>query len=253
MDETVPLLAQGAVAMPAHDRSHDGDRNLLLGIIALQMGFVSRDQLMAAMHAWGLDKCKPLGQVLREQGALSVEDREAIESLVWRYLLIHDNDPERSLAALSSIGGRLREDLSRIGDLNLQTSPPAETVTQHDRESTLAYPGSPATPGGRFRILRPHARGGLGVVSVALDVELHLEVALKEIQKRYAADEEPRVRFLLEAEITGGLEHPGIVPVYGLGHHPDGRPFYAMRFMRGESLREAVARCHGDPRRVVSV
>jgi serine/threonine protein kinase len=79
---------------------------------------------------------------------------------------------------------------------------------------------------------------------VAVDEELHREVALKEIQERYAADVQPRARFLLEAEITGGLEHPGIVPVYGLGHHPDGRPFYAMRFVRGESLREAVARYH---------
>ena len=33
--------------------------------------------------------------------------------------------------------------------------------------------------------------------------------------------------------MTGGLEHPGIVPVYGLGHTPDGRPFYAMRFIQG--------------------
>ena len=63
------------------------------------------------------------------------------------------------------------------------------------------------------------------------------------------SERQPRLRFLLEAEITGGLEHPGIVPVYGLGHHPDGRPFYAMRFVRGESLKEAVARFHGEPGR----
>jgi tetratricopeptide (TPR) repeat protein len=56
--------------------------------------------------------------------------------------------------------------------------------------------------------LRPHARGGLGVVSVALDEELHREVALKEIQERYAGEEQSRTRFTLEAEITGGLEHP---------------------------------------------
>ena len=118
------------------------------------------------------------------------------------------------------------------------------SATGHDTESTLTYLGSPTTPGGRFRILRPHAQGGLGIVSVALDQELHREVALKEIQERSASEEQPRLRFLLEAEITGGLEHPGIVPVYGLGHHPDGRPFYAMRFVRGESLKEAVARFH---------
>ncbi len=48
----------------------------------------------------------------------------------------------------------------------------------------------------------------------------------------------------VEAEITGGLEHPSIVPVYGLGHTSDGRPFYAMRFIRGDSLKEAIRRFH---------
>jgi serine/threonine protein kinase len=57
-----------------------------------------------------------------------------------------------------------------------------------------------------------------------------------------------RTRFLLEAEITGGLEHPGIVPVYGLGAAADGRPYYAMRFIRGESLKEAIDRFHGPDR-----
>jgi serine/threonine-protein kinase len=222
---------------------------LLFGIIALQMDFISRDQLIAAMHAWVLDKHKPLGQVLSEQGGLSPEDHEAIEFLVRRHLLRHDNDAERSLAALSAIGQRLRDELSHIGDPDVEASLGCVAATRPDTESTLTYLGSPTTPGGRFRILRPHAQGGLGIVSVALDEELHREVALKEIQERYARDEQPRLRFLLEAEITGGLEHPGIVPVYGLGHHPDGRPFYAMRFVRGESLKEAVGRFHGGPDR----
>jgi serine/threonine-protein kinase len=221
---------------------HSADRNLLFGIIALQMDFISRDQLIAAMNAWVLDKHKPLGQVLSEQGALSAEDHEAIDSLVRRHLLRHDNDPERSLAALSSIGQRLCDDLARISDPEVQASLPCVGAARGDTDSTLSYVGSPTTPGGRFRILRPHAQGGLGVVSVALDEELHREVALKEIQECFADEPQPRLRFLLEAEITGGLEHPGIVPVYGLGHHPDGRPFYAMRFVRGESLKDAVAR-----------
>ena len=60
---------------------------------------------------------------------------------------------------------------------------------------------------------------------------------IKEIQQRFADDANSRARFVMEAEITGGLEHPGIVPVYGLGQYADGRPFYAMRFIRGDSLR----------------
>jgi serine/threonine-protein kinase len=225
---------------------HLADRNLLFGIIALQMDFISRDQLVAAMAAWVVDKHKSLGKVLCEQGALSVEDNEAIESLVRRHLLRHDDDPERSLASISSIGQRLRDDLAIIADPDLQASLPRIAAERCDTDSTISYVGSPTTSGGRFRILRPHARGGLGTVSVALDEELHREVALKEIQERYANEEQPRLRFQLEAEITGGLEHPGVVPVYGLGHHPDGRPFYAMRFVRGVSLKEAVAHFHSQ-------
>jgi serine/threonine protein kinase/tetratricopeptide (TPR) repeat protein len=103
------------------------------------------------------------------------------------------------------------------------------------------------TSAGRYRILRPHARGGLGEVFVAEDTELGRHVALKEIQAHHADLPESRTRFVLEAQITGGLEHPGIVPVYGLGSYADGRPFYAMRFVQGESLRAAIRRFHGLP------
>ena len=76
--------------------------------------------------------------------------------------------------------------------------------------------------------------------------ELHREVALKQILDDHADDPVSRQRFLFEAQITGGLEHPGIVPVYGLGTYADGRPYYAMRFIRGDSLKEAIDRFHAD-------
>lgn len=114
----------------------------------------------------------------------------------------------------------------------VQNAPTAHAASPLDQDS-IPWPL-------RFRVLREHAKGGLGKVSVAEDLELHREVAFKEIQRRYADDSEARERFLLEAEITGGLEHPGIVPVYGLGTHSDGRPYYAMRFIRGRSLQEAI-------------
>ena len=75
----------------------------------------------------------------------------------------------------------------------------------------------PTSTGLRFRVLRPHAQGGIGKVSVAFDAELQREVALKQIKPERADDADSRGRFLLEAEVTGRLEHPGIVPVYGLG------------------------------------
>jgi tetratricopeptide (TPR) repeat protein len=92
------------------------------------------------------------------------------------------------------------------------------------------------------------SKGGLGEVFVALDVELHREVAVKEIQARHLGRGDFLGRFLLEAEVTGKLEHPGVVPVYGLGSHPDGRPYYAMRLIKGQSLQTAIDHFHAGDR-----
>jgi serine/threonine protein kinase len=96
----------------------------------------------------------------------------------------------------------------------------------------------------RFQVLDELAKGGMGQVSIALDRELDRQVALKEIQPRFAYDRAVAARFLLEARVTGKLEHPGIVPVYGLNHYPDGRPYYAMRFITGQSLQDALKAFH---------
>ena len=79
---------------------------------------------------------------------------------------------------------------------------------------------------------------------MALDGELHREVALKQILEEHADDPASRQRFVAETEITGGLEHPGVVPVYGLGTGGDGRPYYAMRFIKGDSLKVAIEAFH---------
>src|SRR5262249_48800904 len=146
----------------------------------------------------------------------------------------------------------VRDDLSRIADTDLQASLAHVSAARKDQDDDPGRTVPPTTvgdstsAGSRFRILRFHAKGGLGQVSVALDQELDRPVALKEIQDLKADDPQSRARFIQEAEVTGKLEHPGIIPVYGLGHYADGRPFYAMRFIKGDSLREAIARFHRD-------
>jgi serine/threonine-protein kinase len=96
----------------------------------------------------------------------------------------------------------------------------------------------------RFRVIRHMAEGGLGQVLLARDEILGREVALKHIRPRVGEDPHMRDRFLVEARITGNLEHPGIVGVYAIGRDPSGRPFYVMRLIRGESLKEAIQRFH---------
>jgi serine/threonine-protein kinase len=96
----------------------------------------------------------------------------------------------------------------------------------------------------KYSGLRLHGRGGLGVVFAATDVQMHREVAIKFINERAAEDPENRAQFLRESEVTSRLEHPGVVPVHGVGTGPDGRPFYVMRFIKGESLEAAICRFH---------
>ncbi len=159
------------------------------------------------------------------------------------FLEKHGNDPGQSLAAVGVVPAD-HKDLGLPTDVDIQSGltllpskPPAASA-----DATLPHVD---LAGRRYRILRPHARGGLGEVFVARDKELRREVALKEMQPASARVAAHRARFLLEAEVRGRLEHPGIVPVYGLGCYADGRPFYAMRFIRGDSLKDVIARFHG--------
>jgi serine/threonine protein kinase len=225
----------------------NADRNLLLGILALQNNFIDRHQLVAAFDQWTCGKSRSLGEILLNQHALALDEHELLVALLEKHLGRHGGDAEKSLADLTPVGS-VRDDLKRLADADLETSL-AHVSVAPDADATKSWSvGESTSDGMRFRVLRPHARGGLGEVYVARDEELHREVALKEIQQRHANDPNSRSRFLLEAEITGGLEHPGIVPVYGLGTYADGRPYYAMRFIKGGSLRDAIRRFHSADR-----
>jgi serine/threonine protein kinase/tetratricopeptide (TPR) repeat protein len=228
------------------------DRNLLYGILALQMDFVSRDALVRGMHAWVLEKTKSLGNILLQQAALAADAHALLEALVQKHLALHGNDPQKSLEAIGSVASA-RQDLEQITDADVQASMghiagAIPSATDPFATRAPVSMGTPTSCGLRYRILRPHAKGGLGEVFIARDEELKREVVLKQIQEQCADDPQRRGRFLLEAEVTGGLEHPGIVPVYGLGTYADGRPFYAMRFIRGDRLEDAIQRFHETER-----
>ena len=141
-----------------------------------------------------------------------------------------------------------RIDELRAADAFLgETAGPGRTETM-----TRVRPGADAPPDGplqgpageRYREERFLAEGGLGRVFVAHDAELPRQVALKRLQDRLLRSGESRRRFVLEAEITARLEHPGVVPVYGLGVDRQGQPYYAMRLIRGETMARAIERFH---------
>ena len=98
---------------------------------------------------------------------------------------------------------------------------------------------TPAAPPG-YELLDEVGRGGMGVVHRARDVALDREVAVKILLDKYAPDSGTARRFLDEARITGQLQHPGIPAVYQVGALADGRPFLAMKLIKGQTLDELL-------------
>jgi tetratricopeptide (TPR) repeat protein/tRNA A-37 threonylcarbamoyl transferase component Bud32 len=224
------------------------DRNLLFGVLAVQLGFVTRDQLIAATSRWVLDKDLPLGEVFIRQGMISRAESQIVDGVVQKQLERNGSDARQTLRTLEGLED-LRETLKRLGDSTVPETVEFETIGSvvEDPYTTVASTAqSVGESKNRYTVLRTHQRGGLGCVSIALDEELNREIALKEILPAHADHEENRTRFIREAEITGALEHPGIVPVYSLGQFADGRPYYAMRFIRGLNLQVAIEDFHKD-------
>ncbi|MEZ6008160.1 MAG: serine/threonine-protein kinase [Planctomycetota bacterium] len=88
---------------------------------------------------------------------------------------------------------------------------------------------------GRYVLRGELGRGGVGVVLQGSDADLGREVAIKVLREEFENQPDVVKRFVEEAQIGGQLQHPGVVPVYDLGLS-DGRPFFAMRLIRGKAL-----------------
>jgi formylglycine-generating enzyme required for sulfatase activity/serine/threonine protein kinase len=164
-------------------------------------------------------------------------------------------DIETLCAGCPELADRLRRriaDLVRLDSL-LMEGDSDSAPTGNSKPDGEQNPGHPASPDllpavMPFRDLRFHARGGLGDVFEGYDESLQRSVAIKLLSRLRSGSPENRRRFENEAAITSGLEHPGIAPVYGVGADKDGRPYYAMRFIRGETFQEAIERFHAAER-----
>jgi PAS domain S-box-containing protein len=128
-------------------------------------------------------------------------------------------------------------------------TPPDQTTPQGPWRRRASSPAgtiavSPEAEG-RYVRLRIHGQGGMGRIWVARDMNLSRDVALKELHAELLEHPTALTRFLREAQITGQLEHPGIVPVYELAVRGDEQhPYYTMRFVNGRTLTEATADYH---------
>ena len=234
----------------------DLDRNLLFGVLALQDEMIDREQFADVCAGWATRMKKPLAELLLERGWITPEDRQEIERRLERKVRKHGQDVHATFAAVA--GGtdvqealrslarpRILDSLDRLGPVPSLPSPPPSPPLQAGVETLIR----PVETRARYTLTRLHAEGGLGKVWVARDADLNRDVALKEIKITRSGHSDAWRRFLREAQITGQLEHPNIVPVYELGRREeDDQPFYTMRLVRGHTLRAAIAAFHQHQR-----
>jgi serine/threonine-protein kinase len=93
----------------------------------------------------------------------------------------------------------------------------------------------PEQTGDRYQLQGEIARGGMGAVLRGRDVDLGRDLAIKVLLEKYVNRPEVARRFVEEAQIGGQLQHPGVVPVYGIGHF-GARPFFTMKLVKGKTL-----------------
>ncbi|HLN32169.1 MAG TPA: hypothetical protein VK395_30850 [Gemmataceae bacterium] len=116
-------------------------------------------------------------------------------------------------------------------------------LDSHANQTATVVPNStavavPLTATERYTLGDEIACGGMGVVHRATDTVLGREIALKVLQEKYAPDSGVALRFADEARITSQLQHPSIPPVHDLGTLPDGRPFLAMKLIKGRERKQ---------------
>jgi serine/threonine protein kinase len=222
------------------------ERHLLFAVLAFESELLDLPQLTAACRAWAADKSKPIADLLVERGWITTEDRGFIEKQLDRKLAKHQHDPRVTLNAVTR--GDVCDAIKEIDDPDIQQSlsswPSSGPLLIETFGETLA--DDPAlVPQSRYTWVSEVGKGGLGKVWLARDNDLSREVALKELKPGSASSEAVR-RLIKEAQITGQLQHPNIVPVYEVNR--GGRPFYTMKLVKGETLLQAIHRHHQQRR-----
>jgi serine/threonine-protein kinase len=122
----------------------------------------------------------------------------------------------------------------------------ADTLAEGERPTRELQ--APDAPEDRYRVDGMIGRGGMGIVSAYYDRRVGRAIACKELRRDVFDDAQSRSRFLREARVQGQLEHPAIVPVYDIGAHADGSPYFTMKTVRGTTLADVLAQlARGEP------
>ncbi|KAF0243318.1 MAG: serine/threonine protein kinase [Planctomycetota bacterium] len=218
------------------------ESDLLFGLLALQMNFISKENLLECAALWMNDSRTPIAKLLQDRGFLKAKQGVALAAMVEAQVESNHGDARRSLAA-ATIDRDLRESLLALNvppDFRESLAWVQARGAGPARASVAETPFVAPAAEGRYRLGAELGRGGLGQVVEGFDAGLERDIAVKLTLD--GASDEVADRFVREARLAGRLDHPNIVPVFDFGTlgGAKGRLFLAMKRVRGRDLGQVL-------------
>jgi hypothetical protein len=188
--------------------------------------------------------------LLREHATLDGNaNPEALMELVYHEILLREQRGETCLleeylGRFPKLADPLRDQFEvhqALESSQLLPSPPfGESNFPLSSDRCNPVDGAAELPG-RYTVVERVGHGGMGDVLRVRESGLNRDLALKVLRAEFAGRPDMVRRFVEEAQITGQLQHPAIVPVHELGTLPDGRPFFTMKLIKGQTLAELLS------------
>ncbi|MEZ6072120.1 MAG: serine/threonine-protein kinase [Pirellulales bacterium] len=227
-----------ATCLYEEDNSQKKERDVAFAVVALEAGAIGERQLAKAVKNWTIHGADSLANHLARERLLSEQQCDTLRSEA-------DHRFKRAVAIMAAQGVNTHQSASTslLAELdaggrvtNLLGLGCAQTIDEAHRTRSVTT---------RYQLLRPIGQGGMGTVWLARDDELGRLVAIKEMRSGSADAEGALRRFRREAQVTGRLEHPSIVPVHHLGGDDNASSaFYVMRFLGKRTLEDAIVEYH---------
>lgn len=216
------------------------EKHLILAVLAFESKLINLAQLTEACGFWTADKSACLTDILQQRGWVDGASLAVLEEQFQSRLVPSQTGSPGTLNGLVEVDFGVNASAMQEtgGNQSVGTLPRGIPELLESLSNGM---GDSSSPPDRYTWVSEVGRGGLGQVWLARDNDLVREVALKEI-KAEAASSEAVKRLIKEAQITGQLQHPNIVPVYEVRRGE--RPFYTMKLVRGKTLAATIKEHH---------
>jgi serine/threonine-protein kinase len=218
------------------------DHDLVLGQLAIARGLLTLPQLLRCAASL---RGRPLITALAEDGHIQQETLDRLQHFI-RHAdtgAIQDELARGQTLVLASIQNASIPEVEALHTIH--------PLNATDEQTSASPPALISQD--RYQLQHELGRGGMGEVWLAHDTSLGRDVALKFLREDLGDAHTLQLKLLLEAQVTGMLEHPSIIPIYDLGYHPERGAFYTMRVVREQSLETLLRETRaGTPRYTLS-